>query len=77
MIGLTQSVPNYVSTNGLVAYYPFNGNANDFSGNANHGTSYFTTSTSNRFGVPNTALNFNGCITTSTQTIFIKPKQLL
>lgn len=25
-------------TNGLVAYYPFNGNANDESGNGNHGT---------------------------------------
>jgi hypothetical protein len=25
-------------TNGLIAYYPFNGNANDESGNGNHGT---------------------------------------
>jgi hypothetical protein len=25
---------------GLVAYYPFNGNANDESGNGNHGTVY-------------------------------------
>ena len=25
-------------TNGLVAYYPFNGNANDASGNGNNGT---------------------------------------
>jgi hypothetical protein len=25
-------------TNGLVAYYPFNGNANDMSGNGNNGT---------------------------------------
>jgi hypothetical protein len=25
-------------TNGLVAYYPFNGNANDASGNGNHAT---------------------------------------
>jgi hypothetical protein len=31
---LTSQVP----TNGLVAYYPFNGNANDESGNNNHGT---------------------------------------
>ena len=30
-------VPNYVPTNGLVAYYPFSGNANDASGNANNG----------------------------------------
>lgn len=27
-----------ISTDGLVAYYPFNGNANDESGNDNHGT---------------------------------------
>ena len=31
-------VPSYVPTNGLVAYYPFNGNANDESGNGNNGT---------------------------------------
>ena len=29
-------VPSYVPTNGLVAYYPFNGNANDESGNGNN-----------------------------------------
>ncbi|MDC3134239.1 LamG domain-containing protein, partial [Bacteroidota bacterium] len=46
--------------NGLVAYYPFNGNANDESGNENHGISSFTTATNNRFGVPNSAFNFNG-----------------
>ena len=28
---------NFSLTNGLVAYYPFNGNANDESGNGNHG----------------------------------------
>jgi hypothetical protein len=27
-------------TSGLVAYYPFNGNANDASGNGNNGTVY-------------------------------------
>ena len=27
-------------TDGLVAYYPFNGNANDESGNLHHGTLY-------------------------------------
>src|SRR5438477_9565702 len=29
-------------TNGLVAYYPFNGNANDASGNGNNATPYGT-----------------------------------
>jgi len=30
-------VPNYVPTNGLVGWWPFNGNANDESGNGHHG----------------------------------------
>ena len=33
-----QDLPSYVPTEGLVAYYPFNGNANDESGNGHHGT---------------------------------------
>jgi hypothetical protein len=33
-----QTVPSYVPTNGLVGWWPFNGNANDESGNGNHGT---------------------------------------
>jgi hypothetical protein len=31
-------IPSYVPTNGLVGWWPFNGNANDESGNGNHGT---------------------------------------
>jgi hypothetical protein len=31
-------VPSYVPTNGLVGWWPFNGNANDESGNGNNGT---------------------------------------
>ena len=31
-------IPNYVPTNGLVAYYPFTGNTNDISGNNLNGT---------------------------------------
>ena len=31
-------VPDYVPTEGLVAWYPFNGNANDESGNGQHGS---------------------------------------
>ncbi|MDM8559046.1 LamG domain-containing protein [Candidatus Parabeggiatoa sp. HSG14] len=30
----------WILTDGLVAYYPFNGNANDVSGNGNHGTEH-------------------------------------
>lgn len=56
----TPNVPNYVPTNGLIAYYPFNGNANDQSGNAANGITTNTTLTSDRFGAPNTAYSFNG-----------------
>jgi len=47
-------------TNGLVAYYPFNGNAFDGSGNGNNGTIYGATLTADRFGEPSNAYAFNG-----------------
>lgn len=46
--------------NGLQAYYPFDGNANDASGNNNHPIFNNATSTSDRFGNPNSAYHFNG-----------------
>ena len=46
--------------NDLVAYYPFNGNANDESGNGNNGTNNGATLTSDRFGNLNSAYNFPG-----------------
>jgi hypothetical protein len=47
-------------TNGLVAYYPFTGNANDSSGNANHGTAYNVTLVPDRNGTANSAYQFSG-----------------
>ncbi|AXY74005.1 hypothetical protein D3H65_08415 [Paraflavitalea soli] len=48
-------------TQGLMAYYPFNGNANDVSGNGNHGLiRNGTTLTADRFGAPNSAYYFDG-----------------
>ncbi len=47
----SQSVPSYVPTNGLVGWWGFNGNAQDGSGNGNHGTVSQTSYTTNRFGV--------------------------
>jgi len=47
-------------TNGLVAYYPFNGNANDESGNGNHGTVTAAALAGDRFGNPNSAYVFDG-----------------
>jgi hypothetical protein len=53
-------VPNYVPTNGLVGWWPFNGNANDESGNGNNGTVNGATLTTDRFVNINAAYNFNG-----------------
>lgn len=46
--------------NGLVAWYPFNENANDGSGNNNYGTIYGATLTADRFGNQKSAFSFNG-----------------
>jgi hypothetical protein len=45
---------------GLVAYYPFNGNANDASGNGNDGTVNGATLTTDRNGVAGSAYGFDG-----------------
>ncbi len=50
---------NYVPTNGLVGWWPFNGNANDESGNNNNGTVNGAALTSDRFGNANSAYSFN------------------
>jgi hypothetical protein len=47
-------------TNGLAAYYPFNGNANDASGGGKNGTVYGATLTPDRFGNANQAYLFGG-----------------
>ena len=47
--GISQDLPSYVPTNGLVAYYPFNGNANDVSGNGYHGDLGAATQTNDRY----------------------------
>ena len=59
-MGFSQSVPSYVTTNGLVGWWGFNGNAQDNSGNGNHGTVIGATLTSDRFGNQNAAYSFNG-----------------
>jgi len=47
-------------TNGLIAHYPFNGNANDTSGNNYNGTPVGVSLTADREGNANSAYNFNG-----------------
>ena len=59
-ITFAQNIPNYVSTNGLVVYYSFNGNANDATSNANNGTVNGATLTTDRNGNPNSAYSFDG-----------------
>lgn len=44
----------------IEAYFPFNDNANDLSGNENHGTVNGASLTTDRFGNPNSAYNFDG-----------------
>ena len=45
---------------GLVAYYPFNGNADDLSGNGNNGIVHGAALTEDRFGNANSAYHFDG-----------------
>jgi hypothetical protein len=59
---LMAQVPSYVPTNGLVGWWPFNGNANDESGNGNNGTVNGATLTTDRFGNANKAYSFSSSI---------------
>ena len=54
------SVFAQIPTNGLIAWYPFDGNALDASGNNNNGVIYGPVSTTDRFDRPNHALLFSG-----------------
>ena len=53
-------LPSYVPANGLVGYWPFNGNANDESGNNNNGTANGAILTADRLGNYNKAYSFDG-----------------
>lgn len=57
--GLGQ-VPNNVPTNGLIGWWPFNGNANDESGNKSNGIVTGATLTKDRFNKESAAYLFNG-----------------
>jgi len=60
LLSLITTYPFNTIRDGLVAYYPFTGNANDSSGNANNGIVTGATLTTDRFGLSNSAYNFNG-----------------
>ncbi len=65
--GTAQTLPSYVPANGLVGWWPFNGNANDESGNNNNGTVNGATLSADRFGNAGKAYGFNG----TTQNILL------
>lgn len=53
-------IPSYVPTNSLVAWFGFNGNANDETGNGYNGVITGATAAQDRFGSNNSAYAFNG-----------------
>jgi hypothetical protein len=59
-ISASAQVPSYVPTNGLVGYWPFNGNANDVSGNGNNGVVNGATLAIDRVGNANKSYYFDG-----------------
>jgi hypothetical protein len=59
VVPTTFAQPSYLDE-GLIAYYPFNGNANDESGNANDGTVFGATLTTDRQSNMDSAYYFGG-----------------
>jgi hypothetical protein len=55
----TAQLPSYLPTEGLVGWWPFNGNANDESGNGNHGVVNGATLTADRYGNANSSFSFS------------------
>jgi alpha-tubulin suppressor-like RCC1 family protein/Leucine-rich repeat (LRR) protein len=59
-ITVTSLIPTYIPSNGLIAYYPFTGNANDASGNGYNGTVTGAVLITDKEGNPNSAYSFDG-----------------
>lgn len=55
-----QNAPSYVPSNGLIGWWPLDGDGNDMSGNGNNGTVNGATKTTDRFGINNSAYSLNG-----------------
>lgn len=56
---MAQTLPSYVPTNELAAWYSFSGNANDGSGHGQNGTVNGAILTTDRFGKQNSAYSFS------------------
>ena len=52
-------LPGYVPSDSLLGWWPFSGNANDISINANHGTVNGAQLVSDRFGIESSAYDFS------------------
>jgi hypothetical protein len=76
---VTAQLPSYLPANGLVGWWPFNGNANDESGNGNDGVVNGATLTEDRFGNSSSAFSFsNNIITVAHNSLFgIQPSSEL
>jgi hypothetical protein len=66
-------LPAYLPSYGLVAWFPFTGNAVDSTGNGHNGTLYGPTMAKGRYGTPNSAYQFNG----TSNYIYIPPGTLV
>jgi hypothetical protein len=60
LMAMPSPMPHSSLADDLVAYYPFNGNADDESGNGNHGVVHGATLTTDRFGSEESAYSFDG-----------------
>lgn len=60
ILALSINAFTQIPTNGLIAYWPFNGNASDESGNNNNGIVNGATLTIDRFGNQSSAYSFDG-----------------
>jgi len=65
---MAQNIPSYVPTNGLVGWWPFNGNANDESGNKRNGYVSYATLSTDRNNNSNNSYNFKN-VNDNIQTI--------
>src|ERR1017187_7321522 len=65
LIGLIMAVSSHAQSflsNGLVAYYPFDGNVSDASGKNNNGDAYNVSYGTNRFSIPSKSAYFNASL---------------
>ncbi len=73
LTNLNCSIIGNTLNKGLIAFYPFHGNANDESGHGHNGVFSATmtpTLTTNKYGIPNEAYNFNKTSIITVNTLF-------